>query len=169
MPKNAAPPGAVRLDISPRLLIDNYHGELDAAALYRSVARSERSPERAAVLIEIAEAEERHASVMATRLGEMGIALPKHRTALRVGILSAIARVFGARAVLPIIETFEAADVHAYRAPEQDAAVQALAVEERGHFRTLGQLTRGGGAEIAQHERWHRPGAAARCGRRSSA
>jgi VIT1/CCC1 family predicted Fe2+/Mn2+ transporter len=158
MAKQTTPPRAVRLDISPGLLIDNYHGELDAAALYRALARHERSPERAQVLIEIAEAEDRHAAVMASRLGEMGIALPKHRTALRVRILSGLARIFGARAVLPIVESFEAGDVQAYRAPEQDPAVQALAVEERGHFRTLGQLTRGGGAEIAQHERWHRTG-----------
>jgi len=159
MAKNAEPPRAVRLDISPKLLIDNYHGELDAVALYRALARHERSPERAPVLIEMAEAEERHAAVMARRLGEMGIALPKHRTALRVRILSGLARLFGARAVLPIVEGFEAGAVDDYRAPQQDPAVQALAAEERGHFRTLGQLTRGAGvAGIAQHERWHRSG-----------
>ena len=160
---NEAPPAGpgqtVRLDIDPRLLIDNYHGELDAAALYRSIARSERSEERATVLAEMAEAEERHAVVMATRLQEMGIALPKHRTALRVHILTLLARVFGTRAVLPIVESFEAADVHAYRGPEQDPAVQALAAEERTHFRTLGGMVRERGvADIAQHERWHRTG-----------
>jgi VIT1/CCC1 family predicted Fe2+/Mn2+ transporter len=159
MGKNASPP-AVRLDINPKLLIDNYHGELDAAALYRGLAGRERSPDRASVLIEMAEAEERHAAVMAERLGEMGIALPKHRTALRVRVLSLLARFFGTKSVLPIVESFEAADISAYRGPEQDPAVQALAGEERGHFRTLGQLSRGTSAtvEIAQHERWHRTG-----------
>jgi VIT1/CCC1 family predicted Fe2+/Mn2+ transporter len=149
----------VRLDISPKLLIENYHGELDAAALYRALARHERDAGRAGVLVEMAEAEERHASIMAERLGEMGIALPKHRTSLRVRVLGLLARVFGARSVLPIVESFEAKDYTAYQGPEQDPAVMALAGEERGHFRTLGHLTRGRtSVEIAQHERWHRTG-----------
>lgn len=155
----APQPAAVRLDIAPKLLIENWHGERDAAALYRELARQERSPQRAEVLLEIAAAEDRHAEVMAVRLRQMGIPLPSHRPSLRVRFLGLLARIFGARAVLPIIESFEAGDVDAYRAPEQDVAVQALAREERGHFRTLGRLTRGGGrVEIAQHERWHRTG-----------
>src|SRR3972149_2228341 len=159
MPRNATPPGTVRLDISPRLLIDNYHGELDAAALYRALARRERSEERASILIEIAEAEERHAAVMAARLHEMGIALPKHRTALRVHVLALLARVFGTRPVLPIIENFEAADVHAYREPVQAPAVQALAAEERSHFRTIGHMVReGGGVQIAEQMRAYAAG-----------
>ncbi len=154
-----APGEAVRLDISPKLLIENYHGELDAAALYRALAQREPARERAGVLVEMAEAEERHAAIMAKRLDEMGLALPKHRASLRVRVLTFLARVFGARSVLPIVESFEAKDYAAYQAPEQDPAVAALAGEERGHFRTLGSLTRGvAPAQIAQHERWHRTG-----------
>jgi len=149
---------AVRLDIKPRLLIDNYRGELDAAALYRSLARREPSEERAGVLLEMAQAEERHAAIMARRLDEMGIALPRYRLSLRVRLLGLLARLFGVRSVLPIVESFEATDYTAYREAEQDASVQALAGEERGHFRTLGSLTRGGAVDIAGHERWHRTG-----------
>jgi VIT1/CCC1 family predicted Fe2+/Mn2+ transporter len=158
-PQPPASGETVHLDINPKLLIENYHGELDAAALYRALARHEQEG-RAEVLVEMAEAEERHASIMAQRLGEMGIALPKHRTSLRVRVLSLFARVFGARSVLPIVESFEAKDYTAYREPEQDPVVAALAGEERGHFRTLGSLTRGtvGPVSIAQHESWHRTG-----------
>ena len=159
--ETGAPQRAVKLDIKPELLIENYRGELDAAALYRGIAKHEKSQERAEILLDIAKAEDRHAEVMAARLAEMGLPLPKHRLALRVRLLTLLARVFGAPAVLPMIETFEAGDVSAYRAPEQDTAVQELAREERSHFRTLGRMSRGpstGAVEIAQHEAWHRGG-----------
>ena len=101
-------PDATHRDINPRLLIDNYHGELDAAALYRLLARREGSKERSALLLEMAEAEDRHATVMATRLAELGVPLPKHRTGLRTRVLALLARLFGPRAVFPIMESFEA-------------------------------------------------------------
>ena len=156
----AEPQGeAVRLDINPRLLLENWRGEQDAAALYRSLARREPSEERAGILLEIAEAEDHHAEIMARRLQEMGIPLPKYRVSLQVRALSLLGRLFGARAVLPIVETSEAKHTTAYREPEQDPTVAALADEEMEHFRTLGHLVRGAGpVEIAQHERWHRTG-----------
>jgi len=158
-PASPDAPGSVRLDINPQLLIDNWRGEQDAAALYRQLAKHEQSKERAEILLEIAEAEDRHAAVMAARLQEMGIALPSYRRGLRVRLLALLARAFGTRSVLPIVESFEAGDINAYVGPEQDPAVQALAADERGHFRTLNTMTRGDGSvQIAQHERWHRTG-----------
>lgn len=152
-------PDAAHRDINPRLLIDNYHGELDAAALYRTLARREGSKERSALLLEMAEAEDRHATVMATRLAELGVPLPKHRTGLRTRVLALLARLFGPGAVFPIIQTVEATGASAYRDPAQDAAVQGLASEEHGHFRALGHLARPQATvDIAQHERWHRTG-----------
>ena len=158
-PPEGAEGESVRLDISPRLLLENWRGELDAGALYRSLARSERSEERAGILLEIAEAEDRHADIMAQRLQEMGIPLPTYRVSLRVKVLGLLGRLFGTRAVLPIVESFEAKETSAYREPGQDAAVADLADEEMEHFRTLGGLVRGGRpVEIARHERWHRTG-----------
>jgi len=163
-PASPTPTRAVKLDIAPKLLIDNWRGERNAAALYRALARREKSPQRAELLEEIAQAEDRHAAVMEQRLREMGVALPKHRLGPRVRVMSLLARVFGAKAVLPIVESFEAKDLNAYRGPEQDPAVQALAADERGHFRTIGRMARSSPAalpvtaEIAQHERWHRSG-----------
>ena len=147
------------MDIDPRLLLDNWRGEQDAAALYRTLARHEQSEERAGILLELAKAEDRHTVIMARRLGEMGIPLPKHRLGLRVRLLGLLARVFGARAVLPIVESFEAQDTNAYLGPGQDPVVAALAGEEQSHFRVLGQMTQPGApTEIVRHERWHRTG-----------
>ncbi len=155
----AKAPEPDRLDIAPRLLLENWRGELDASALYRALARHDRAEERANILVEMAESEERHAAVMARRLKQMGIPLPKHRVALRVRVLILLARIFGVRAVLPIVEGFEAESVGAYREPEQDEAVVALAGEEMGHFRAIGHMVRDTGpVQIAEHERWHRTG-----------
>ena len=154
-------PDAVKRDIAPKLLIENWRAELDATTLYRSLARQERNPERASILLDMAETEERHAAIMARRLSEMGVALPKHGLGLRTRLLVWLARVFGATAVLPVIESMEAKGVSAYRQPEQDPVVQALAGDERGHFRALGRMTRSGAqapAQIAEHETWHRSG-----------
>jgi VIT1/CCC1 family predicted Fe2+/Mn2+ transporter len=158
--KPPPPRRSVKLDIAPKLLIDNWRAEMDAIALYRSLARREGDAQRAGILTDMAKTEERHAAVMAARLQEMGVALPKHRVGLRTRLIIALARVFGPTSVLPVIETMEATGVSAYRQPEQDPAVQALAGDERGHYRALGRMTRGGPApaEIAQHETWHRGG-----------
>jgi len=158
------PPHTAKLDIAPKLLIDNWRAEMDATTLYRSLARREREPERATILLEMATTEERHAGVMAARLKEMGIPLPKHGLGLRTRLIIMLSRIFGPRALLPVIESMEAKGVDAYRQPEQDPAVQALAADERGHFRAIGRMARGGPTaptpvvEIAQHERWHRSG-----------
>jgi VIT1/CCC1 family predicted Fe2+/Mn2+ transporter len=155
------PPGSsVRIDIAPKLLIDNWRAEMDAIVLYRSLARHERNPERASILLDMATTEERHAAIMAGRLQEMGVPLPKYHPGLRTRLLVLLSRVFGATAVLPVIENMEAKGVSNYRRPEQDPAVQALAGDERGHFRALGSMTRGGSApaQIAEHETWHRSG-----------
>jgi VIT1/CCC1 family predicted Fe2+/Mn2+ transporter len=112
------------------------------------------------VLLEMAKTEERHASVMSTRLSEMGVALPKYSTGLRTRMIIALARLFGTKSVLPVIQTMEAKGVGDYRQPAQDPAVQELAGDERGHYRALGRMSRGEAApaQIAQHEAWHRSG-----------
>ena len=158
-PEPSPVPNAVALDLSPKLLVENWRGELDAVALYRALARHERSEERAELLLDMAKDEERHAEIMAKRLGEMGVPLPAYRLGLRVRILGLLARLFGTNAVLPAVEAIEAGDVTAYLEPEQDPAVQGLAADERAHFRALGALSSAGPSAITRHERWHRTGA----------
>jgi VIT1/CCC1 family predicted Fe2+/Mn2+ transporter len=88
----------------------------------------------------------------------MGIDVPRHAISMRVRVLGLLARFFGTRSVLPIVESFEAGDVNAYLGPEQDSAVQALAVDERQHFRAVSRMTTPatGAVDIVGHERWHR-------------
>ena len=96
---------------------------------------------------------------MAKRLEEMGVPLPRYRVSLQTRALILLARIFGAKAVLPVAETMEAGNVGDYAEARQDPAVQALAPEERSHFRTVGRMARGTTpTAIVQHERWHRTG-----------
>ena len=121
---------ATRVDIDPQLLLDNWRGEQDAATLYRSLARHHRSEHQAEIMLEMAEVEDRHAEIMARRLKEMGIPLPKYRLGLQTRLLILLARVFGARAVLPIVEGMEANSTTAYLGAGQDPAVAALSVDD---------------------------------------
>ena len=160
-PERAPAPATVRTDIDADLLIENWRDEIDAAYLYRALARHERSEDRTEILQEMAKGEDHHAEIMAARLQEMAVPLPKHRVGLRVRVLALLARVFGTGAVLPIVESFEADQLGAYREPEQDSSVQALASDEKEHYRKLGRMTRGPGmapTDIARHEGWHRTG-----------
>ena len=79
-----------------------------------------------------------------------------------------LARRFGTRAVLPIVERAEVADAGHYDGVPD--ASRAMATDERIHARVLAGLTpsavRSGG--IMRGERWHRGDASAPCGRPSS-
>ena len=152
-------PAPDAIDIAPKLLIENWRGELEAVDLYRVLAKYEKSPERVEILEDMIKDEQRHAEVMAKRLKEMNVPLPKYTVSWRVRTLGLLARIFGPKAVMPIVESLEANDVALYLEPEQDPSVAALAADERKHFKTLGSLA--GTAEtprIAHHERWHRTG-----------
>ena len=47
------------IDIAPRLLLENWRGELDAVELYRALGRAEQSEDRKQILEEMAQDEER--------------------------------------------------------------------------------------------------------------
>ncbi len=146
-----------KTDIAPKLLLENWRGELEAVELYKVLAKYEKSPERVEILEDMIKDDERHAEVMAKRLKEMNIPLPEYKGTWRVRTIGLLARIFGPKSVMPIIETIEADDVNLYLEPEQDAAVAELAADERRHFKALGALAgTANRSRPARHERWHR-------------
>lgn len=135
----------------------NWQNELDAAFLYRRLAEAEADPERAKIYIELARAEERHATLFAEKLREAGQEVPPHRVSLRARILGRLASLLGNRSVLPLVNALENQDHDAYL--HQDEVAASLAGEERTHARVVGQLASAvGPADIARRERWHRSG-----------
>jgi VIT1/CCC1 family predicted Fe2+/Mn2+ transporter len=112
--------------------------ERDAAAVYRAMAaRSEG--ERREILLELALAEDRHASHWATKLEEAGeSAGAPGRRGWRAGVLILIARLLGVRAVVPLLERGEATEINRYHT--EPAAPEHMVVDERVHARTVATL-----------------------------
>jgi vacuolar iron transporter family protein len=133
--------------------------ELAGAALYRALA--ERAGEnRREILLELADAEERHAAHWAKLMAERGMPEPRRpRLPLRVRVLSMLARRFGADAILPLVLRLEAADAAKYE--DIAEAPDSMARQERSHGKTVSALVGGPtGARIARAEGRHRVGAA---------
>ena len=114
--------------------------ERDAAAVYRAMAeRTEGEAQR--ILLGLADAEERHASHWADRLEELGESRPTvtaSEPGWRARLLSMIARRLGVRAVIPLLERHEAAEIHRY--DDEPAAPDQMVVDERVHARVVSSL-----------------------------
>jgi VIT1/CCC1 family predicted Fe2+/Mn2+ transporter len=136
----------------------NYRDELDFAALYRRLAEAEKDPARAKAYSDLAESEERHASMFAAALAEMNVPLPKHKVGLRPRLLGWIARHFGHRLVLPLIQFAESRGRGLYL--RQDQRTAALAPDEQAHIKIIRRLSSGSlDTEEGGPEPWHRTGA----------
>ncbi|HEY6592116.1 MAG TPA: VIT1/CCC1 family protein, partial [Actinomycetota bacterium] len=137
---------------------EHWADEMDGAAMYRALA-DRADGEQREIFLELAGAEERHAAHWAAKLVALGEPEPRpeqHRRGLRARLVTWLARRFGTRAVLPLVERAEIADAGHYDGVA-DATV-AMATDERIHARVLAGLTpsmaRAGG--IMRGERWHR-------------
>ncbi|MCH9037610.1 MAG: VIT1/CCC1 transporter family protein [Chloroflexi bacterium] len=134
------------------------HNELESVDLYNALAAIEKDLERAKLFRNLAQAEMRHVRVWAGKL-EIEAPSPEDwpRT-LRVRVLCMIARVFGTRAVMPLILKSEVADVDTYRA---DPTASSIVEGEIEHFQTLGRLAgKTDYAQIISLERRHYSGTA---------
>jgi VIT1/CCC1 family predicted Fe2+/Mn2+ transporter len=129
--------------------------ELDAAALYRALAAASDGRRRD-VLNRLADSEERHAEHWEGLLREAGITeFPPRKRTLRTKALAAMASLFGADAVLPLVLRFEAADAAKYR--DLAEAGDEMSAEEMAHGRTVAALEGAGrGEQIARSEGRHR-------------
>ncbi|MFY9587431.1 MAG: VIT1/CCC1 transporter family protein [Actinomycetota bacterium] len=133
--------------------------ELAGAALYRALAER-ASDQRRGILLELAQAEERHAEHWAKLMAERGLTNPKRPPLpLRVRALSFLARRFGSDTVLPMVLRLEAADASKYDSIAE--APDSMAAQERAHGKTVSALVGGTtGTRIARAEGRHRVGAA---------
>jgi VIT1/CCC1 family predicted Fe2+/Mn2+ transporter len=140
----------------------NLQGELDSAALYRTLAESEETPQMREVYRRLAAIEEKHAALWREQLAKVGENASRYRASLRTRILAWLARQFGAPLVLPMVAAIERDDRGLYDdQPEAQAA--GLPVIERSHSRVLQAASgpiRGGltGSALAQLEGRHRTG-----------
>ena len=95
---------------------DHWADEMDGAAMYRALA-DRADGEQREIFLELARAEERHAAHWAAKLVALGEPEPRpeqHRRRLRARLVAWLARRFGTRAVLPLVERAEIADAGHY-------------------------------------------------------
>ncbi|MSQ10504.1 MAG: rubrerythrin family protein [Dehalococcoidia bacterium] len=111
--------------------------ELEAAALYRRLADVEPATERGAILRELAHMEDAHAHRWRVKLESLGEELPGWQPSRRSAVLGWLARRFGTKTVLPILEWFETGGANAY-AKEEGA--QDMAEQEAMHGRLFAQM-----------------------------
>ena len=137
----------------------NRQAEIDSAALYRALSEAERDTRLASVFGRMSETETGHAAFWERLIAQSGRAEPRPRPTWRTRALIALAKRFGARAVLPTVLEHEQSDSASY-AEQPESRDTALPGDERSHQRLLDALAEGPsglkGATIARLEGRHR-------------
>ncbi len=139
----------------------NRQKEIDGAALYRALARSESQPQLASLYEKFAATEEKHAAAWEKKMKDLHLPIPERRLSWRAQTMIWLSRRFGAQFILPTITGLERADSQAYdKQPEAEAG--KFSADEKSHARLLAmasQSTEGmAGGSIAQLEGRHRAG-----------
>src|SRR6201981_1617891 len=140
----------------------NLQGEIDSAALYRTLARTEKNPQLAKVYARLAAIEEAHAEYWRNHIEAIDHNVPNLRPGFRTRALAWLARRFGPVFVLPTIDTLEHMDSGTYDA-QPEAVAAGLPAAERSHARIIEALAAGArsalsGAALARLEGRHRGG-----------
>jgi len=159
-----------------RALIDalqqNWLAEVQGAHTYRALAEQERDPGRKEILIEMAEAEERHAEKWAGRLRELGAEPPTPRDSLAQQARKRILESGGTMAVIRKMEADEDRDIARYQSqleglgdPESERIVREALADEEEHRVRLNAIVSGEPmtpesaiSRILKREHWHRTG-----------
>src|SRR5437764_6711054 len=129
---------------------------MDAAWLYRALARVESNPQRRAIFDNLAKVEDEHVERWRALFHEHGGEVPKHSPSMRSRMLAAVAHLLGSGSVLPLIIAEESREVGSYLRlargatdkTTHDTAV-AIATESAEHAQHLSESVG------RQGEPWH--------------
>ena len=147
----------------------NWRAEKESAQLYRELAGSEKDTKRKAVLLRLAEAEERHAARWEKRLSDVGERPPTISGNLKSRLSRWINSHVGSDVAIRRLEAAEERDKARYETQQERALsgdaeapsiLQELALEEKAHSRVLQNLLPDLGPKTAldlmlRRERWH--------------
>ena len=138
----------------------NLQGEIDSAALYRTLAQTEKNPQLAQVYHRLAAIEEAHAEYWRNHIAAIDQRVPKLRPGFRARALAGLARRFGPAFVLPTVDTLEHIDSGTYDT-QPEAIAAGLPAAERSHARIIQALAAGtpgalSGSTLARLEGRHR-------------
>jgi len=138
----------------------NLQGEVDSAALYRTLAQTEKNPQLAQVYRRLAAIEDAHAEYWRDHIAAIDHRVPKLRPGFRTRALAWLARRFGPAFVLPTVDTLEHMDSGTYDT-QPEAVAGGLPAAERSHARIIEALASGApgalsGSALARLEGRHR-------------
>jgi vacuolar iron transporter family protein len=117
----------------------NLQGEVDSAALYRTLSETEKNRELAQVYARLGAVEEAHAEFWKRKLAAVDQRIPRLRPSFRTRALAWLARRFGPAFVLPTINTLEQMDSGTYDS-QPEAVAGGLPAAERSHARVIEAL-----------------------------
>jgi vacuolar iron transporter family protein len=138
----------------------NLQGEVDSAALYKTLSETEKNPQLAQVYSRLAAVESAHAEFWRKQMTALGQRVPQLRPGFRTRALAWLARRFGPAFVLPTVNTLEHLDSGSYSG-QPEAVSGGLPAAERSHARIIEALaapspTALTGATLARLEGRHR-------------
>src|SRR5258705_12104954 len=87
---------------------------MDAAWLYRALARVEANPQRRAIFDNLAKVEDEHVERWRSLFHEHGGEVPSHSPSVRSRLLAGVAHLLGSGAVLPLIIAEESREAGSY-------------------------------------------------------
>jgi VIT1/CCC1 family predicted Fe2+/Mn2+ transporter len=145
---------------SQRRYSANLQGEIDSAALYKTLSEAEKNPQLAQVYARLGAIESAHADFWKRQIEALGHRVPQLRPGFRTRALEWLARRFGPAFVLPTVNTLEQMDSGAYSG-QPEAVAGGLPAAERSHARIIEALaarspTAFSGAALARLEGRHR-------------
>ena len=117
----------------------NLQGEVDSAALYKTLSETEKNPQLAQVYGRLAAVELAHAEFWKRQIAALGQRVPQLRPGFRTRALEWLARRFGPAFVLPTVNTLEQIDSGSYSS-QPEAVAGGLPAAERSHARIIGAL-----------------------------
>jgi VIT1/CCC1 family predicted Fe2+/Mn2+ transporter/rubrerythrin len=151
-------------------LQQNWQREIEGVRTYRDLAQKERDAARRAVLVKMADAEQRHAQKWERKLAELGAEPPKEQRSLGTRFKGWLRRQLGTEAALRQLEGEEDKDIARYEAQarsindvEAQAMLREVRREEESHGRIIRDIISPIGPQgmldvMLRRERWHKRG-----------
>ncbi len=167
--QDAPPSGGARAQLIAALQ-QNWRREQEGARTYRDLATHEKDPNKRAVLLRLAEAEERHAFKWEGKLVELGAAPPSYNITWRDRLRDFVRRGIGTDAALRQMEAAEDVDIARYEAHAQAVSdeeaqrmLREVRREEESHGRIIREMVAPEGPQgmldlMLRRERWHKRG-----------
>lgn len=119
--------------------LENWQGEVDGAAIYHTLARTEKNPKLSEVYTNLAKMEEKHKAFWEDHLKKNGVAIPEPLPSWRTRVLMALAKWLGPNAVLSTVAGFEKVDKNMY-APQEETKGTSMVADEHLHDRLLEEI-----------------------------